>query len=322
MYGASGKLSGVLELLETGPREAVVRRGRRVVELTRLDQVWWREAGLRKRDVVDYYRAIAPVILTHLKDRPFTLKRYPNGPRGPCFWIKDAPDSLPRWIPICPLPAKSRRHEERQTVDYPLVNDVLALLWMVDFGCVDMHLWYSRCRSAQHPDYVLFDLDAAAGAAFRDVARAGLLVRDALEALQLESFVKTSGGEGLHVLVPVARRYTYAQTREFSEIVANALARTNPRLVTTERNPGRRRGVFVDTKMNGHGMTIASAYSVRPRPGAPVSTPLGWEELERRLDPRRLGMRAVLERVERRGDLLEPLLHRPQRLERALARVT
>lgn len=298
------------------PRARELRRGRRRVQLTRLDSVWWRDEGITKGDVLAYYEAVAPVLLPHLRNRPFTLKRYPNGPRGPFFWIKDAPPGMPAWIATAPLPAKSRRGEP---VAYPVVNDELALLWMVDFGCVDLHLWYSRADRPASPDYVLFDLDPA-GVPFAATAEAALVLRDALEALGLESHVKTTGGEGLHVHVPIARRYTYEEARAFAEIVAGALRRARPDLFTTERSPERRRGVYVDTKMNGHGMTIASVYSVRPRAGAPVATPLVWDELRGPLEPAALSMEAALERVARYGDLFAPVLAGRQRLERALRR--
>ncbi|MDQ3823618.1 MAG: hypothetical protein M3321_10315, partial [Actinomycetota bacterium] len=237
-----------------------------------LDQLWWREKRIHKRDVLEYYRRIAPVILPHLRDRPFTLKRHYNGPRSPFDWIKDAPPELPDWIPVAPLPAKSRGGE---LVRYPLVNDRDALLWMVDFGCVDLHVWTSRADRPDRPDYALFDLDPA-GVPFAAVVEAALLLREALDALGLESAVRTTGGEGLHVQVPLERRHTHAEAREFCDVVAGALVRTSRGLVTTERSLARRRGVFVDTKMNGHGQQVVSPYSVRPVPGAPVATPLRW----------------------------------------------
>ena len=297
--------------------ELEVRRGHRLVRVTRLEQVWWPAEGRRKRDVVEYYRAVAPVILPHLRGRPFTMKRHYNGPRSPFVWVKDAPPELPDWVPRAPLPARSRGGA---LVEYPLVEDDLALLWMVEFGCVDMHVWTSRADRPERPDQVLFDLDAA-GVPFADVVAAALLLRTALDALGLYSLPKTTGGDGLHVHVPIERRHTHAQAREFCEIVAAALVRSARGLVTTERSLARRRGVFVDAKMNGHGQQIVSAYSVRPRPGAPVATPLRWEELRDDLDPRRLTMEVVRERVERDGDLCAPLLARRQRLGRALARL-
>jgi len=269
-----------------------------------------------KADVIEYYRAVVPALVPHLRDRPFTIKRHFTVPRGPFEWVKDAPPEMPEWIPTCTLPAKSRGGE---TVAYPVLNDELALLWMVEYGAVDLHLWYSRCDKPDRPDYVLFDLDPSPDVGFREVVRVAFLVRQALAALGLESCVKTSGGEGLHVQVPIARRHTYEQTREFASIVADALARTHPELVTVEWTKSKRRGVFVDAKMNGEGMTIASVYSVRPRPGAPVSTPLRWEELREDLDPQSFTMEVVRDRVAREGDLWEPMLRGRQRLDRALA---
>lgn len=297
--------------------QAELRKGRHVVGLHRLDYLWWPESGIRKGDLIDYYRRVSPIVLPHLRQRPFTLKRYLNGPNAPFEWIKDAPAELPDWIPRCPLPAKSRSGE---LVEYPLVNDELALLWMVDYGCIDLHLWYSRCDRPGRPDYVLFDLDPA-GVGFDAVIEAARLLHDLLAAIGLDSFVRTSGGEGLHVQVPVARRYSYGQTREFASLVADALARARPELVTTERDVRRRRGVFIDTKMNGEGMTVASVYSVRPLPGPPVATPISWAELDDELDPTAFTVDVVLARVAEHGDLHAPLLSTPQRLEPALARV-
>jgi bifunctional non-homologous end joining protein LigD len=297
--------------------EAEVRRGRQVVRLTNLDRVLWPEAGLAKRDLVDYYRAVASVLVPHLRDRPFTIKRHYTVPRGPFEWRKDAPPEMPGWIATSPQPAKSRGGA---IVNYPLVNDELALFWMIEYGAVDLHVWTARADKPDRPDYALFDLDPA-GVPFADVVRAARLLRHALEALGLDSVAKTTGGEGLHVHVPLAREHTYPQVREFCNVVAGALVRAAGDLVTTERSPARRRGVFVDTKMNGHGQQIVSVYSVRPLPGAPVATPLRWEEVREDLDPRELTPRAVAARVEREGDLFVPVLEGRQHLDQALARL-
>ncbi len=261
---------------------------------------------------------MAPFVVAQLRDRPFTFKRHYNGPRSPFEWIKDAPPETPDWIRVAPLPAKSRGGAP---VRYALLNDELALLWAIEFGCVDLHAWTARADRPDRPDYALFDLDPA-GVPFADVVGAALLLRDALEALGLESLVKTTGGGGLHVHVPLERRHTHAQAREFCDIVARALARAAGGLVTTERSLARRRGVFVDTKMNGHGQQIVSAYSVRPRPGAPVATPLRWSELREDLDPRSLTMEVAVARVERDGDLFAPLCGSRQRLESAVGRLS
>jgi bifunctional non-homologous end joining protein LigD len=181
------------------------------VSFTHLDRMFWPEEGLRKRRLVDYYRAIARVLLPHLRDRPFTIKRYYTVPRGPFEWIKDAPPELPSWIRTCPQPAKSRPRGE--LVRYPLVNSEAALLWMIEYGAVDLHVWTSRCDRPERPDFVLFDLDPAGGAGPAEAAGAALLVREALAAFGLESLVRTTGGSGLHVLMPIARRHTHEQAR-------------------------------------------------------------------------------------------------------------
>ena len=293
-----------------------VRRGRRVVRPTRLEQLWWPAEGVRKRDVLEYYRRVAGALLPHLRDRPPTLKRHYNGPRSPFEWIKDAPPELPDWIRVSPQPARSRGGE---LVRYVLVDDEPALVWLVDFGCIDLHVWTSRADRPDRPHYVLFDLDPA-GVGFGEIIQAALLLREALAALGLESFVKTTGGGGLHVQVPVARWHTHAETRRFAEVVAGALVRAGGGLVTTERARGRRRGVFVDTKINGHGQQVVAPYSVRPREAPTVATPLRWEEVDERLDPRALTLDEVARRVERFGDLFDGVLAGRQRLGAAYAR--
>ena len=291
-------------------RDLEVRQGRRSVQFTHLDRVYWPEAGVTKRDLVDYYTVVATVLVPHLRGRPFTIKRHFTVPRGPFRWEKDAPPELPDWIPVSPQPAKSRHGA---LVRYPIVNDTMALLWMVEYGCVDLHVWPSRVDRPDRPTYVLFDLDPA-GVAFVEVVRAAQLLHDALAGLSLESVVRTTGGAGLHVHVPIERRYSHEDARRFAGVVAAALVRASDGLVTDERVPARRHGVHVDVKMNGHGQQIVSAYSVRPLPGAPVSTPLRWDELTEDVDPGQFTMPVVLERIERFGDLAGPLLHSSQRL--------
>jgi bifunctional non-homologous end joining protein LigD len=226
---------------------------------------------------------------------------------------------MPDWIPTVPVWASTReRPPRRRLLHAPLVNDELALLWMVNMGCIDLNTWYSRIDKPERPDFVLFDLDPSDDVGFKETIEVALLVKQALEALDLESVVKTSGSDGIHVLVPIARRHTFDETREFSEIIASALARTHRGLVTTEWTRAKRRGVLIDSNQNGEGKTIASVYSVRPREGAPVSTPLRWEEVDERLDPRTFTMDVVRQRVEEHGDLFQPVLGGRQSLGAAL----
>jgi bifunctional non-homologous end joining protein LigD len=189
---------------------------------------------------------------------------------------------------------------------------------MVNMGCIDLNTWYSRVDRPDRPDWVLFDLDPSPDVGFPETVQVALLVKEILDALGLVGFPKTSGSRGIHVLVPIERRYGYDETREFAEIVAGALARTHRGLVTTEWTKSKRRGVLVDANQNGEGKTIASVYSVRPRAGAPVSTPLRWEELTPDLDLAAFTMDAVLERVRRDGDLFAGVLTTRQRIDKAL----
>jgi bifunctional non-homologous end joining protein LigD len=262
------------------------------------------------------------VLLPHVNDRPFTMKRYPDGIEGGFFFQKDAPKHMPDWIPTVAMEASTReRPSRKRVIDFPLVNDELALLWMVNMGCIDLNTWYSRVDRPERPDFVLFDLDPAADVGFPETVQVALLVKEELDALGLVGFPKTSGSDGIHVLVPIERRYTYEDTREFAEIVAGTLARTHRGLVTTEWAKAKRRGVLIDANQNGEGKTIASVYSVRPHPKAPVSTPLRWDEVREGLDPRDFTMTAVQQRIEQHGDLFEGVLTTRQRLDRALASI-
>jgi bifunctional non-homologous end joining protein LigD len=307
------------EVRREQPLATEVRRGRRLLRLSNLDKVFWPDEGITKGDLLSYYREIAPALVPHLKDRPFTMKRYPDGWKGQHFFQKDAPSHMPEWIPTRPFEVSTRETpRRRRRIRFPLVNDELGLLWMVNMGCIDMNTWYSRVDRPDRPDWVLFDLDPSPDAGFRETVRVALLVKEVLDALGLVSFPKTSGADGFHVLVPVERRHTYADTREFAEIVAGTLARMHRGLVTTEWSKSRRRGVLVDANQNGEGKTIASVYSVRPRAGAPVSTPLRWEEVREDLDPRDFTMEVVLARVETQGDLFAGVLSTRQSLGEAL----
>ena len=307
------------EVTREEPITDELRRGKRILRLSNLDKPFWPDEGITKGDLLTYYRAIAPVLVPHLKDRPFTMKRFPDGVGGKFFFQKDAPKHMPDWISTRQFEASTReRPPRRRLIDFALVNDELALLWMVNMGCIDMNVWYSRVDKSARPDFVLFDLDPSSDVGFSETIEVALLVKQALDALGLQSFPKTSGSNGIHVLVPIERRSTFDDTRAFSEIVASALERTHPGLVTTEWTKAKRRGVLIDSNQNGEGKTIASVYSVRPRAGAPVSTPLRWDEVNEKLNPAVYSMDVVLARVEQHGDLFEGVLTTRQSLGAAV----
>jgi bifunctional non-homologous end joining protein LigD len=305
------------------PMATEIRKGKRVLKLSNLDKLFWPEESIAKGDLLSYYQSVAAALVPHLKDRPFTMKRYPDGWQGDFFFQKDAPKHMPDWIETREIEVSTRESPRRtKRIRAPLVNDELALLWMVNMGCIDMNTWYSRVDKPERPDWVLFDLDPSPDVGFKETVQVALLVKQALDALGLESFVKTSGSDGMHVLVPIARRYTYADTRRFSEIIAGALARSYHGLVTTEWTKSKRRGVLIDSNQNGEGKTIASVYSVRPKEGAPVSTPLRWDEVTEDLDPADFTMDVVLDRVRKHGDLFAGVLTTKQSLTNALNALT
>jgi bifunctional non-homologous end joining protein LigD len=307
---------------ETVPIPDVIRKGSHVLRLSNLDKPFWPEEGITKGDLLAYYRDVAAVVIPHVRDRPFTMKRYPDGWQGKFFFQKDKPRGMPDWIPTIDIEVTTRdRPRQRRRIEAPLVNDELALLWMVNMGCIDLNTWYSRVDKLDRPNFVLFDLDPSPDVGFRETVQVALLVKEALDALGLESFPKTSGADGMHVLVPIQRRHSYDDTRQFAEIIARALASTHRDLVTTEWTRSKRRGVLIDANQNGEGKTIASVYSVRPKEGAPVSTPLRWEEVDESLDPAAFTMDVVRERISKQGDLYEGVLKVKQSLGAALRKL-
>jgi bifunctional non-homologous end joining protein LigD len=314
--GPNGHAAGVA----TASDERTARRGRREVRLTSAARVLFPEDGMTKGDLFDYYRAVAPTLVPHIRDRPFTMKRYREGAAAPFFFQKDAPKGMPDWIKTRRFRTMPREGEPRM-VRFPLVNDELALLWMVQMHCIDMNAWYSRVDKPDRPDFVLFDLDPPDGG-FKQAVDVAHLVRGLLEEVGLMGYVKTSGADGIHVLVPVTRRATHDHARDFAVQAAELLAERHPGVVTTEWRKAKREGVFLDARQNGWGKTIASVYSVRPRAGAPVSTPLRWEELTDDLNPRAHGMAEALDRIERYGDLFAPVLEEPQALAPARKELT
>ncbi len=260
----------------------------RPLTLSNLDKVFWPGEGITKGDLIDYYRAVADVAVPHLHGRPFTMKRYPDGIAAKPFFQKNAPSHMPDWIPTAEFPATSREGKGTRMIRYPLVNEEAALLWMANMGCIDLNAWCSRADRADRPDFALFDLDPTPEAGFAAAVEVALLVRQALAAVDLRGYPKTSGSDGVHVLVPLARRYGYDQTRGVVAAIARALAAVRPDLVTTEWSKAKRTGVLIDANQNGPGRTIAFAYSVRPQPGAPVSAPVTWAELEAGVHPGRI----------------------------------
>jgi bifunctional non-homologous end joining protein LigD len=282
-----------------------LRVGDKRVKLTNLDKVFWSERDIRKRDLLQYYVDVSHVLLPHLKDRAMVMKRYPNGARGKCFFMKHAPSPRPGWIETCAI-----EHGSGSVIDFPMVQDLASLLWVVNLGCIDLNQWYARCDDVDRPDYLHFDLDPVVGATFDRVLEASIIVRDALTALGMDPLVKTTGSSGVHIYIPIVRGPVQKQVWTFAKALAQHLAEKHPKLLTAEYIIAKRpRGrILVDYNQNAWGRTLASIYSPRPKTNAPVSTPVTWQEIERgfRIDDFR--MDNVPTRVAKLGDLWKPLL--------------
>jgi bifunctional non-homologous end joining protein LigD len=292
------------------------------VKLSSADRVLFPDDGITKGDLFNYYDNVADWIIPHLRDRPFTMKRWREGLPGGSFFQKQAPKGIPDWLPTRQFTTYPREGGSR-LVDFPLVNDRDALLWMVQMHCIDMNAWYSRVDKPDRPDFVLFDLDPPdEPAGFAQAIEVAHLIRALLDELELPGYVKTSGADGIHVVAPITRRSTFQQTYDFAEQASRLLEQRHDGLVTTEWLKKKRRGVLVDHRQNGHGKTIASVYSVRPKPGAPVSTPLRWEELTPEVRPRDFTMEVALQRAQKHGDLFAPVLEDPRPLAPAAKALT
>lgn len=290
--------------------DARVRVGRRVVELTNLNKVFFPELGLTKRDLLAYYAAVAPWLLPHLKDRAMVMKRYPDGIRGDFFFMKRVPAGHPEWIETCEI-----QHPRAGLVPFPMVQDLASLLWVVNLGCIDLNPWYSRCDDTDRPDCLNFDLDPGE-APFAKVIEVALLLRETLEGLGMQPLVKTSGSKGIHVYIPIHRGPTQKQVWSVAKGIAWHLAGEHPRLITAEYRKAKRPAgrVLVDYNQNAWGRTLASLYSVRPTPTASVSTPLRWREVERGVAIADFTVKNVPARLKRCGDLWTPLLARSGRV--------
>jgi bifunctional non-homologous end joining protein LigD len=282
----------------------------RVVTLTNLRKPFWPDEGLVKRDLLQYYLDVAPVLLPHLADRAMVMKRYPGGAFKPFFFMKRAPSPRPAWIETCAI-----EHASASVIDFPMIQDLASLLWVVNLGCIDLNPWYARCDDTDRPDYLHFDLDPVKGAGFEQVRQTALVLREALDRVDMPSYPKSTGSRGIHVYVPIVRGPTQKQVWGVAKSIAQALATARPDLITAEyriakRPTGR---VLVDYNQNAWGRTLASVYSVRPRPHAPVAAPVTWREVERGFRIEDFRMATMAARLARHGDLFKPLLARTGR---------
>jgi bifunctional non-homologous end joining protein LigD len=284
----------------------------REVRLTNLRKPFWPDLGITKGDLLQYYADVSGVLLPHIENRAMVMRRYPHGAAGESFFMKRAPSPRPEWIQICSI-----EHGSAGVIDFPMIQDRAALMWVVNLGCIDLNQWYATCDDVDRPDYLHFDLDPGTGATFDHVRETGLILREALDTLQMPSLVKTTGSKGLHVYVPIVRGPEQKDVWYFAKQLSYLLAQRHPKLMTAEyrkekRPPGR---VLVDYNQNRWGATLASIYSVRPTKWASVSTPVTWQEVERGIRIADFTLQNVRPRIKRRGDLWKPLLQKRGRFD-------
>ena len=299
-------------VIPTDVNDATVEAGGRSVRLTNLPKLFFPETGLTKGGLIQYYADVADVLLPHIRDRAMVMKRYPNGQTGAFFFMKRTPPGAPAWLRHCFLPTEDG-------IDAPVIDDLPALLWVINLGCIDLNQWYARCDDVDRPDYLHFDLDPVKGGGtpFERVLEVALCVRDALSEIGIPCYAKTSGSAGIHVYVPIVRGPLQHDVWRFAKAFSIALAARHPTTITAEYKIARRpQGrVLVDYNQNAWGRTLASIYSVRPTPRATVSMPVTWDEVERGMQIDDFRVDNARQRIAEKGDLWKPLLSKTKRID-------
>ena len=289
--------------IPTGENELILKFGAKEVRLTNLKKPFWKKLGVTKRDLLQYYADVSPWLLPHLHDRAMVMKRYPNGADGDFFYMKRAPSPRPEWIEICDI-----MHNEGN-VNFPIVQDLPSLLWIINLGCIDLNPWYARCDDTDRPDFLHFDLDPGPGADFDTAREVALHLRELLDSLGMPTYAKTTGSRGLHIYIPIARGPLQKEVWTVAKVIALEMEAKFPKIATAEyRKAKRPHGTInVDYNQNAWGRTLSSIYSVRPVPRACVSMPVTWDEVEQgvRIDDFRIDN--AVERLEKTGDLWKPV---------------
>lgn len=299
--------------------DETVTMGNKKVKLSNRRKIYWPQDKITKGELLDYYRRIAPYILPYLKDRPLSLNRHPNGIDAPSFYQKDMDvEQLPDWAKTAQVFSKSNN----AYIDYLLCNDVATLLYMVNLGCIEINPWHSKYQHEDMPDYLMMDLDPG-DIAFTHVVDTALVIKEICDELGIDCYCKTSGATGLHVFIPLAAKYTYDEVKTFAEILATLTHERLPDTTSIERTVSKRKDkIYVDFLQNRKGQTIASAYSARPKPGATVSTPLDWKEVNHSLNPKDYTIHTIEKRLQKVGDLWKPVLGKGIVLEKVLKKLS
>ncbi|HEX5429533.1 MAG TPA: non-homologous end-joining DNA ligase [Patescibacteria group bacterium] len=298
------------------------------VKLTHLDKVFWParlgyakgvsgrpNEKITKGDLVNYYRNVAKYILPYLKDRPESMNRHPNGIAGPSFFQKDVADQSPDWVKTKKIYSESNK----ANINYLICENEATLVYMANLGCIEINPWNSRIGRLENPDFLVIDLDPEK-ISFERVVEVARAVHKLLDSIHVPNYCKTSGATGLHIYVPLGAKYDYDQAKEFAHLVAVIIHQQLPDITSVERMPKKRqKKVYLDFLQNRKGQTLAAPYSVRPKPGATISTPLEWREVRKGLDPKQFTIRTIFPRLKKKGDLWKPVLKKSANLKQALS---
>lgn len=297
--------------------ETILKINGRSLKLTNLEKVYWPKEKYTKGDLIEYYRNIAPFILPYLKDRAESMNRHPGGINGPNFFQKDVRDQMPSWIKTKKIFSESNN----ANINYLVCQDEATLVYMANLGCIEINPWNSRIQKQEHPDYLVIDLDPE-DISFDRVVLVAQSVHKLLDSIGVKNFCKTSGATGLHIYVPLGAKYNYDQAKEFAHLVALIINKQLPDITSVERSPKKRqKRVYLDYLQNRKGQTLAAPYSVRPKPGATVSTPLEWSEVRTGLDPHKFTIKTIFARIKKKKDLFKPVLGPGSDLKKALKKL-
>jgi bifunctional non-homologous end joining protein LigD len=292
-----------------------IKIGKYAVTISNRQKIFWPDEGFTKGDVIDHYEEIADYILPHLKGRALSLKRNPNGIKDKGFYHKDAGENAPEYVDVF----KVRSGSNDKIIDYIVCNNKATLLYLANLGCIEMNPWNSTAKKPDHPTWMVIDIDPSDKNKFTEVVDTALVAKSVLDKAGIRSYCKTSGASGLHVYVPLKSKYEYATVRDFAHIIASLVQEQLPETTTLERSLSKRGPkIYVDYLQNSGGQTLASVYSLRPVPGATVSTPLEWKEVNHKLSPKQFTIENILSRVKKKGDLFLPVLNESNSIEKAL----
>jgi bifunctional non-homologous end joining protein LigD len=293
--------------------------GKIKVRTSNRDKLYWPKEGISKGMMIDYYQTMADYILPYLKDRPESLKRNPGGIMDKGFYHKDAGDDAPKWVKSIPLYSESAKKD----IDYIICNDKATLAYLNNLGCIELNPWNSTTKALDKPDYMIIDIDPSPKNSFEQVIETANVFKQILDKAGAISFCKTSGATGLHIYVPMGKKYMYEQVRGFAEIICNMAHEQLPKFTSMERNLKKRGNkIYLDYLQNSRGQTVAAAYSLRPQPGATVSTPLLWKEVKAGLKPSAFTIETVPERVKKLEDIFKPVLAKGIDLKKCLSRIS